>query len=423
MFKTEPEEGLNGRSLNYPRGKVIGGSSSINAMIYMRGHAADYDHWRGLGLGRRAAALQAARGSFSRCERKPRGRRRMAGRATAGALGPAGGVSRCRDASRHQADPGFQHRRQRRLVLFPRQPEARQAVVGGARLSQAGAVAPQPAARDRLPRRAHRIRRTPCRRGAMAAGRHDASRARPRHHPGGRQHRLAASPAAVGRRPGGAAPAARHSGRVLDRAGVGENLHDHLQLRAIFRVTWARRPSTRPIIRCSGASAWGCSTHYFLGAGRSPWRPRSSACSPARTHRASVPTSSFTCSRCRWIVSASRLHSFPAFTASVCNVQPTSRGHLRLKSADPAAAPAIKPNYLATDEDRRVAADSLRVVRRIVAQPALRRFEPQEYLPGTSVGDDDLSLVKAALRRRHHELPPRRYPQDGARQRPARRGR
>ena len=83
-------------------------------------------------------------------------------------------------------------------------------------------------------------------------------------------------------------------------------------------------------------------------------------------------------------------------TASVCNVQPTSRGHLRLRSSDPTAPPAIKPNYLATDEDRRVAADSLRVVRRVVAQPALRRFRPQEYLPGASVGDDDASLVKAA---------------------------
>ena len=60
-------------------------------------------------------------------------------------------------------------------------------------------------------------------------------------------------------------------------------------------------------------------------------------------------------------------------------------------AVDPTAPPAIKPNYLATDEDRRVAADSLRVVRRVVAQPALRRFRPQEYLPGTSVGDDDAS--------------------------------
>jgi choline dehydrogenase len=90
------------------------------------------------------------------------------------------------------------------------------------------------------------------------------------------------------------------------------------------------------------------------------------------------------------------LHAFPAFTASVCNVQPTSRGELRLRSADPAAPPAIAPNYLSTDEDRRVAADSLRVTRRIVAQPALVRFMPQEYLPGPATGDDDVSLIKAA---------------------------
>jgi choline dehydrogenase-like flavoprotein len=90
------------------------------------------------------------------------------------------------------------------------------------------------------------------------------------------------------------------------------------------------------------------------------------------------------------------LHAFSAFTASVCNVQPTSRGDVKLRSANPDAMPAISPNYLATDEDRRVAADSLRVVRRIVAQPALQRFRPQEYLPGPSVGDDDESLVRAA---------------------------
>jgi choline dehydrogenase len=90
------------------------------------------------------------------------------------------------------------------------------------------------------------------------------------------------------------------------------------------------------------------------------------------------------------------LHTFPAFTTSVCNIQPTSRGSVRLRSPDPAAAPAIKPNYLATDEDRAVAADSIRVARRIVAQPALQRYRPVEYLPGGAVGDDDASLVKAA---------------------------
>jgi len=90
------------------------------------------------------------------------------------------------------------------------------------------------------------------------------------------------------------------------------------------------------------------------------------------------------------------LHPFPAFTVSVCNLQPTSRGFVRLRSADPAAQPIIQPNYLSTEDDRRVAADSIRVARRIVAAPALRRFRPAEYLPGSAGSDDDAALVKAA---------------------------
>jgi choline dehydrogenase-like flavoprotein len=90
------------------------------------------------------------------------------------------------------------------------------------------------------------------------------------------------------------------------------------------------------------------------------------------------------------------LHEFPALTASVCNVQPTSRGFVRLRSADAADKPALKPNYLSTDEDRRVAADCIRLTRRIVAQPALAKYKPAEYLPGSRVGDDDAALIKAA---------------------------
>jgi choline dehydrogenase-like flavoprotein len=91
------------------------------------------------------------------------------------------------------------------------------------------------------------------------------------------------------------------------------------------------------------------------------------------------------------------LHTFPAFTASVANVQPTSRGYVRLRSADPADKPVIQPNYLSTDEDRHVAADSIRVARKIVAQTALQRYRPVEYLPGPSVpNDDEAALVKAA---------------------------
>jgi len=90
------------------------------------------------------------------------------------------------------------------------------------------------------------------------------------------------------------------------------------------------------------------------------------------------------------------LHPFPAFTASVCNLQPTSRGFVRLRSADPGEHPIIQPNYLSTEEDRRVAADSIRVVRRVVSAPALQRFRPVEYLPGDSAPDDDAALIRAA---------------------------
>jgi len=90
------------------------------------------------------------------------------------------------------------------------------------------------------------------------------------------------------------------------------------------------------------------------------------------------------------------LHKFPAFTASVANLRPTSRGHVRLRSPDPADAPAIHPNYLTTDQDRRIAANAIRLTRRIARQPALAPYHPVEYLPGPSVADDEQALIKAA---------------------------
>ena len=114
------------------------------------------------------------------------------------------------------------------------------------------------------------------------------------------------------------------------------------------------------------------------------------------------------------------LHTFPAFTASVANVQPTSRGYVRLKSADPADKPAIQPNYLSTDEDRRVAADSIRVTRRIVAQPALAAVQAGRVSAGRSVcaDDDEAALVQGGGRHRHHDLPSGRHREDGPRDDP-----
>ena len=90
------------------------------------------------------------------------------------------------------------------------------------------------------------------------------------------------------------------------------------------------------------------------------------------------------------------LHRFPAITVSACNLRPTSRGTIRLRAADPSAKPIIAPNYLSTPEDKRVAADAIRVTRRLMKQAALQPYRPQEYLPGSTVGDDEASLAKAA---------------------------
>jgi choline dehydrogenase len=89
------------------------------------------------------------------------------------------------------------------------------------------------------------------------------------------------------------------------------------------------------------------------------------------------------------------LHPFPAFTASVCNLRPASRGSVRIRSADPSATPAIRPNYLADPADRRVAADAIRLTRRICAAPAMARFSPEEFLPGSELQSDD-DLARAA---------------------------
>jgi choline dehydrogenase len=181
---------------------------------------------------------------------------------------------------------------------------------------------------------------------------------------------------------------------VLDRAGVGENLQDHLQLRVIYKVTGAR---TLNEASHSAAGRIGMALQYaLLRRGPLTMAPSQlglfTRSDPGRD-RANIQFHVQPLSLDRF---GEPLHRFPAFTATVANVQPTSRGQLRLRSADPAAAPAIAPNYLSTDEDRRVAADSIRTVRRIVAQPALAPFRPREYLPGAAAGDDEAALVKAA---------------------------
>jgi choline dehydrogenase len=181
---------------------------------------------------------------------------------------------------------------------------------------------------------------------------------------------------------------------VLDKPGAGNNLQDHLQLRLIYKVAGVKTLN-ETYHSLFGRARMGLDYAFFR---RGPLTMAPSQLglftrSDATRERANLQFHVQPLSLDKF---GDPLHQFPALTASVCNLQPTSRGFVRLRSAEAADKPVIKPNYLSTDEDRRVAVDSIRLARRIVAQPALAQYKPVEYLPGSSIGDDDAALIKAA---------------------------
>jgi choline dehydrogenase-like flavoprotein len=399
-FKTEPEEGLNGRSLNYPRGKVIGGSSAINAMIYMRGQAADYDRWRQLGLagwgwddvlpyfkrhedhflGESAAHSV---GGELRIE-APRVRwdlldafRRAAEQANIKSVADfnAGDNEGCCafhvnqkrgrrwSAARAFLKPAL-HRANLRLetgclvegVVF----DGRRAV--GVRWRQGG--------QERLARCRGEV--------ILAAG-------------------SIGSPQIMLLSGVGPAQQLREHGIpvVLDRPGVGANLQDHLQLRLIYKVDGITTLNERyhsPLGLASMLAEYALFRRGPLT--MAPSQLGLFTRSDPDQERANLEFHIQPLSLDRF---GEPLHKFPAFTASVANLRPTSRGYLRLRSRDPVDRPVIKLNYLSTEQDRRIAISSIRLTRRIAAQPALAPFHPAEYLPGPAVRDDDeRRLVKAA---------------------------
>ena len=399
MFKTEPEAELNGRSLNYPRGKAVGGSSAINAMIYMRGQAADYDHWRQLGL--TGWGFGDVLPFFKRHEHHFLGASEH--HAVGGELQVAAprvrwdildafcqaaeqaGIKRIPDfnAGDNEGSCAF-HVNQRR----------------GRRWSAArGFLKP-------VLKRPNLRLETGCLVDGLAFEGKRAAGVRWRQDGAARSARCrgevilaAGSIGSVqllllsGVGPGGQLQALGIP-VVLDKAGVGENLQDHLQLRLIYKVSGVT--TLNETYRSRLGRARMVLDYALFRRGPLTMAPSQlglfTRSDPSR-ERANIQFHVQPLSLDRF---GEPLHEFPAFTASVCNVQPTSRGQVRLRSADPVDKPMIKPNYLSTDEDRRVAADSIRVARRIVAQPALAKYRPAEHLPGPSVGDDDAALVKAA---------------------------
>jgi choline dehydrogenase-like flavoprotein len=400
MFRTEPEQGLNGRSLNYPRGKVIGGSSAINAMIYMRGQAADYDHWRQLGLSGwgwddvlpffkkhedhfLGASDSHAVGGEWRIEH-PRVRWDLLDAFCAAA--EQYGVRRITDFNTGDNEGACVfHVNQRR----------------GRRWSAARGFLKPVLGRSNLRLETHCLVEGLAFEGKRATG------VRFRQNGVSRLARcrgeIVLAAGAIGSIQllllSGVGPAAQVSAHgipvVLDRPGVGENLQDHLQLRLIYKVTGVRT------LNETYATLWGRARmgldYVLFRRGPLTMAPSQLGAftrSDPRQERANIQFHIQPLSLDKF---GEPLHPFPAFTVSVANLRPASRGYVRLRSADPADKPVIKPNYLSTDEDRRVAADSIRVTRRIVAQPALQRFHPAEYLPGPQVRDDDeAALARAA---------------------------
>lgn len=399
MFETEKEPGLNGRSLKYPRGKVIGGCSAINAMISMRGQAQDYDHWRQLGLP--GWGWDDVRPVFKRLDNHFLGDTEHHGAGgewrveeprvqwdVLDAVAEAAvqmGIPRTADFNTgDNTGVGYFHVNQKRGVRWSSARAFLKPVLERPNLRLETGVLVEKVVFDG--RRAVGVQFRQDGRLVEARTRGDVILSAG----------AVASPVLLQR--SGVGPAAWLGEMaipvVLDKPGVGNNLQDHLQQRAIFKVQGVRTLN-ETYHSLVGRALMGAQYALFQ---KGPLTMAPSQLgiftrSSPEHERANIQFHVQPLSLDKF---GDPLHRFPAVTVSACNLQPTSRGTIRLRSRDPSAKPVIAPNYLATFEDRRVAADAIRVTRRLMKQPALQAYRPEEFLPGPAVGDDDASLAKAA---------------------------
>jgi choline dehydrogenase len=399
MFRTEPEPGLNGRALAYPRGKVIGGSSAINAMISMRGQAADYDHWRQLGLA--GWSYSDVQPLFRQLEDHFLGDSEHHGTgggwlieaprlswAVLDAIGDAAeqmGIKRIPDFNTGDNEGiSYFHVNQKR----------------GRRWSSARGFLKPVLNRPNLRLEKHvLVDRLIVENGRTVGVRFrqngETIEARTK-------GEVILSAGAIGSvqvlQRSGIGPADWLSPLgidiVRDVPGVGRNLQDHLQQRAIYQVSGVKTLN-ETYYSLFGRGLMGLD-YAFRRRGPLTMAPSQlgifTRSDPTR-ERANIQFHVQPLSLDKF---GDPLHRFPAITVSACNLRPTSRGTVRIRSAKADEAPSIAPNYLATDEDRQVAADAIRTTRRLMQQQALKGYNPVEFLPGPSVGDDDAALAKAA---------------------------
>ena len=399
-YTIEPDPGLNGRTIGYARGKVLGGCSSINAMIYMRGQKSDYDHWAS--LGNRGWSWDDVLPVFKRSEDYQHGADDFHG---------VGGEMRVeekrvsweildawRDAAEEYGIP--------KIKEFNRGNNFGNAYFqmnqrGGRRWSGTKAFLRPIRQRSNLTVRVNaqvdRLvidsgdsgkRAT----GVVLAGTGELLKAR-------REVILAAG--AIGSpqilQCSGIGPESLLRSHGIDVVhhlpGVGANLQDHLQVRTIFKVkntvTLNRRVNS-----LVGKAAMGLEYLLFKTGPLTMPPSQLGAFAKSETTRAS-PNMEWHVQPLSLDKFGDPLHRFDAITPSVCNLQPTSRGHVRLKTPNPLDAPAITLNYLSTEDDQRVAIAGLRATRRIMAAKALARFEPEEWKPGPAI-DTDEQLAQVA---------------------------
>ena len=416
MYKTEPDKGLNGRSLLYPRGKTLGGCSSINGMIYMRGQARDYDNWAEL-TGEAAWSWENSLADFKAHEDHYK--------LDDGADPVTGDNSRFSDMHGHGGEWRIEKQRLRWDVLDSFADAAEEngirktddfnsgdnAGVGyfdvnqrsGWRWNTSKAFLRPATKRKNLTIWTEaQVEKLTFEKGADSALRCNGAKV---HHAGTTVTVTAAkevvlSAGAVNSpqilQLSGIGPAAllKEHGIdvVMDQPFVGENLQDHLQIRAVFKVKGTRTMNT---LANSIVGKAKIGLEYLFK------RSGPMSMSPSQLGAFTRSDSGRTHANLEYHVQplsleafGEDLHDFPAMTVSVCNLNPTSRGYVRITSSDFRDAPKIMPNYLDTEDDRKVAADSLRQVREIMAQSAMEPYEPEEYKPGVQYQtDEDLARL------------------------------
>jgi choline dehydrogenase len=398
MMKLEPEPGLNGRVLDYPRGKVLGGCSSINGMIYMRGQARDYDQWRQ--MGNTGWGWSDVLPYFKKSERYHKGANEM-----------HGGDGEWRVETQRLSWPvldAFHEAAEE--VGIPATTDFNTGTnegVGyfevnqkrGVRWNTAKAFLRPAADRPNLRLLTGAITQQLAFDGKRVTGVRLTVNGQPARATAGREVIIAAgsvnTPKLLELSGVGRSDVLQPLGIPVhhELAGVGENLQDHLQIRTVYKVKGVETLNQK------ANNLWGklgMGLQYALfRSGPLSMAPSQMGLFAKSDPRIETPDLEYHIQPLSTDKLGEPLHPFPAITASVCNLRPESRGSIHVRSANGADQPMIRPNYLSAQADRDVAAQSIRLTRRIMAAKAVAHYQPEEMLPGPQVASDE-DLVREA---------------------------